>query len=170
MRVLFLDIDGVLNSMRTCTAFGGWPHRLQHIQAFDQVAIRLLQRLCDSSGVQIVLSSAWRGSEPIKAFADAFGLPIISETPHLLGQPRGAEIAAWLAEHPEVDQFAIIDDDPDMLPEQLPRFIQTDAEEGMSWANFRALCLLFNESPMAGEPRHRNWRAGVMQPLNWSET
>lgn len=169
MRVLFLDIDGVLNSVRTCTAFGGWPHRLQHIQAFDQVAIRLLQRLCDSSGVQVVLSSAWRGSEPIQAFANAFGLPIIDATPHLLGQPRGAEIAAWLAAHPEVEQFAILDDDPDMLPEQLPRFINTNAHEGLSWANFEALCKLFNESAHAGAPRNRNWRAGVLQPLNWDE-
>ena len=45
MKVLFLDIDGVLNSTKTCVAFGGYPMELHHIEAFDKAAIRLIQRL-----------------------------------------------------------------------------------------------------------------------------
>lgn len=162
MRVLFLDIDGVLNSTKTCVAFGGYPMELHHQQAFDRAAIGLLQRLCDSSGVQVVLSSAWRKHCRWDDAGKAFGLPIISATPDLCGQPRGAEIAAWLAEHPEVKEFVILDDDADMLPEQKPRFVQTNPEEGMSWANFCKVCDLFNESEYAGEPRHREWRTAKL--------
>ncbi|MCO5338601.1 HAD domain-containing protein [Delftia tsuruhatensis] len=83
MRVLFLDIDGVLNSTRTCVAHGGFPHELTHTEAFDWVAIKLLQRLCDSSGIQVVLSSAWRLTHNFKDVAKAFDLPIIDRTPSL---------------------------------------------------------------------------------------
>ena len=48
MKVLLLDIDGVLNSARTCTAFGGFPVRLDHLEAFDKVALGMIQRLCDA--------------------------------------------------------------------------------------------------------------------------
>jgi len=166
MKVLFLDIDGVLNSVRTCVAFGGYPMKLEHIAAFDLVAIRLLHRLCDSAGVVVVLSSAWRLSHPFKEVGDALGLPIIDRTPSLPG-PRGAEIAAWLAEHPEVETWAIVDDDADMLDGQLPRFVHTNGEDGMAWKDYAKLCEIFGANPYEGEPRARHWRNGAK--LDWSE-
>lgn len=167
MRVIFLDIDGVLNSTKTCVAFGGYPLELHHIDAFDQVAIRLLRRLCDSSGIQIVLSSTWRKTDHWADVGKALGLPIIGDTPVMLGV-RGEEIAAWLALHPEVKAYAIIDDDSDMLPEQMARFVKTDVNEGMTWADFQRLCALFGEPPYAGEVRERNWLNGPnRQSLAW---
>lgn len=157
MRVLFLDIDGVLNSTRTCVAHGGYPHELTHTEAFDWVAIKLLQRLCDSSGVQVVLSSAWRLTHDYKDVAKAFDLPIIDRTPSLLGC-RGDEIQHWLDNHVEVTNYAILDDDPDMLESQEPHFIHTRGSEGMTWADFSRLCQIFGESPFSGEVRQRNWR------------
>jgi hypothetical protein len=165
VKVLFLDIDGVLNSTKTCVAFGGYPLRLEELGAFDHVAIRLLQRLCDSAGVVICLSSAWRLDNDFKDVGAAFGLPIIDRTPSSLG-PRGREIQQWLDAHPEVEQYAIIDDDGDMLPEQMPRFVHTDGHEGMTWADFTKLCSLFGESAYAGSPRHRNWKTKSLV-LDW---
>lgn len=158
-RILFLDIDGVLNSVKTSVAFGRWPHDItpKELSLFDTAAIALLQRLCDSAGIQIVLSSAWRLSHDFKAVGEAFGLPIIDRTPALPG-PRGEEIAAWLAAHPEVTDYAIVDDDPDMLPGQLHRFVHTDGYEGLTWGAFKRLCGLFGENPYAGEARPRNWQ------------
>jgi hypothetical protein len=158
-RILFLDVDGVVNSTKTCVAFGGYPHdiRPQDLPMFDTAAIALLQRLCDSAGIQVVLSSAWRLSHDFKAVGEAFGLPIIDRTPALPG-PRGEEIAFWLHQHPEVTQYAILDDDPDMLEEQKGRFVRTNGREGLTWEAFEALCELFGENPYAGEPRKRNWR------------
>lgn len=157
MRVLFLDIDGVLNSTRTCVAHGGYPMELTHTEAFDWVAIKLLQRLCDSSGIQVVLSSAWRLTHDYKDVAKAFDLPIIDRTPSLLGC-RGDEIQHWLDNHVEVTNYAILDDDPDMLESQEPHFIHTRGSEGMTWADFSRLCQIFGESPFSGEVRQRNWR------------
>lgn len=157
MRVLFLDIDGVLNSTRTSVAHGGYPHELTHTEAFDWVAIKLLQRLCDSSGIQVVLSSAWRLTHDHKDVAKAFDLPIIDRTPSLLGC-RGDEIQHWLDNHVEVTNYAILDDDPDMLESQEPHFIHTRGSEGMTWADFSRLCQIFGESPFSGEVRQRNWR------------
>lgn len=160
MKILFLDIDGVLNSVRTAVAFGGYPMELHHLAAFDAAAIRLIQRLCDSAGVQVVLSSAWRKSHTAAEVGKALGLPIIDSTPCHTDGRRGGEIKAWLDAHPEVKAYAIIDDDSDMLGEQLPFFVHTNGEEGMTWADFRKLCSLFGESAYAGSPRNRNWRDG----------
>lgn len=156
MKILFLDIDGVLNSVRTSMAFGGYPMELTHLEAFDQVAIKLLQRLCDSAGIQIVLSSAWRLHFPFKNVGQALELPIIDRTAYL-GTTRGVEINDWLVRHPEVETWAIIDDDNDMLPDQQTRFVRTDGFEGMSWKDFSKLCEILGASPYEGQPRNRDW-------------
>ena len=50
MKVVFLDIDGVLNSVRSCIAYDGYPWQgdsdeEREWHKFDQVAIALL-RVC----------------------------------------------------------------------------------------------------------------------------
>lgn len=164
MKVLFLDVDGVLNSTRTCVAFGGYPFELDD-GSFDMVAIALLQRLCAAADVSVVFSSAWRLHCDFRDAGKAFGLPIIDRTPSLCG-PRGAEIAAWLAQHPEVEQYAIIDDDADMLPGQLPHFVKTDPHEGLSWQAFTRLCEIFGVQPYDGSARVREWRQ--VGALDWA--
>jgi hypothetical protein len=44
---------------------------------------------------------------------------------------RGREIADWLSRHPEHENFAIVDDENDMLPEQMPRFVLTSFDDGL---------------------------------------
>lgn len=161
-KVLFLDVDGVLNSTRTYIAFGGRPSKLHHQRMFDQVAIGLLRRLCASAGIVIVWSSAWRQDHRWQDAAEAFDLPIIDATP-MLGH-RGLEIAFWLEQHPQVEQYAILDDEPSMLDGQLSRFIQTSGHEGLTWERFTALCEVFGESPYAGEASHAGW---VTTKLAW---
>lgn len=156
-RIIFLDIDGVLNSTRTCIATGGYPGEeleAKDLTRFDWIAIGLLRRLCESSGIQIVLSSSWRIIVDIKKLGDAMGLPIIDKTP-VLASSRGNEIARWLSEHPDVEQWAIIDDDSDMLDSQRSRFVRTDGHEGYSWVNHLELCDIFGESAYAGEVVNR---------------
>jgi hypothetical protein len=165
MKVLFLDIDGVLNSAKTCCAFGGYPFTMDHIGAFDQAAIRLIQRLCDQ-GVQVVLSSSWRNDKDWETYGPGLGLPIIDRTPSSMG-PRGSEIKQWLDAHPEVEQYAIVDDDRDMLAEQLPRFVKTNGEEGLTFADYRKLCELFGMNPWDGAPRQRHWKTG--HAIDWSD-
>lgn len=157
MKVLFLDIDGVLNSARTALAFGGYPMELEHLPAFDQAALGLIRRLCDAADVQIVLSSAWRLHYPHKHVGKALGLPIIDRTPSLSGV-RGLEIQRWLADHPEVEEYAIVDDNSDMLPDQERFFVQTDGLEGLTYRDYQKLCHLYGVSAHDGSVRDREWR------------
>lgn len=157
MKVIFLDVDGVLNSTRTAAAFGGFPMELHHAEAFDWVAIKLLQRLCDSSGTQIVLSSTWRRYFSVKEMADLFKLPIVDQTP-VLDTKRGVEIDEWLKLHPEVKEYVILDDDDDMMSHQKSNFVRTNPEEGLSWANYVRVCDILKADKYEGEARDREWR------------
>jgi hypothetical protein len=145
MKVLFLDIDGVLNSTRSCAAFDGYPLGIteEDLKKFDWVAVKLIQRLCDETGARIVLSSTWRLTVPFKDLAKALDLPIIDKTPVAFGRGRrGYEVSMWLAEHEEVvDKYAIVDDLDEFVEEQQEFFVQTDPSIGLSYLNFLKLKL-----------------------------
>lgn len=157
MRVLFLDIDGVLNSTRTCVALGDFPHDVtpKGLALFDQVALKLIRALCHVGDIQIVLSSSWRIIHDYQELAVKLDLPIIDHTPNRWdpGQVRGHEIQAWLDEHPEVEKYVIVDDDSDMLEEQKASFVKTFHEDGLTWAPFCKLCDLFGVNPHDCHPR-----------------
>lgn len=143
MKVLFLDIDGVLNSHRSAYAFGGFPFDVdKHRNRFDEVAVALVRNVCKASGAQIVLSSSWRTDKDWQRIGRGLDLPIVDRTPYLHPGPRGAEIAAWLAAHPEIEDYAILDDDGDMLDEQRPFFVQTTHEDGVTFALMQRLAAL----------------------------
>ena len=140
MKVLFLDIDGVLNSQRSCVAFNGYPHEVtETLHQFDIVALNLIRRVCAVTGCKVVLSSSWRYGKELKDFEN-LNLPMIDFTPRGTGyRIRGGEIKEWLEDHPEVTHYAIVDDNSDMLEEQLPNFVKTQLEDGLSWNNFKQL-------------------------------
>lgn len=150
MKILFLDIDGVLNSERSSLALGGYPHSFEpaDLAKFDWVAVGLIREFCKVSECSIVLSSTWRMyRELMERAAEALDLPIIDRTPdHGSYDTRASEIAAWLAEHPEVTRFAIVDDVPvfDSHPELYANFVQTDPNMGMTLATYRALRMVID--------------------------
>jgi hypothetical protein len=154
MNVLFLDIDGVLNSARSCLASRGYPLTLEpsHLEKFDWVAVALVRRICETTGAKIVLSSMWRLHLPHDQIGKALDLPIIDATPYL-GVHRGHEIAAWLArQQPAPERYAIVDDDGDMLPEQMSCFVHTDGREGLTYANAVRLAELLGGSIYGAVP------------------
>ena len=55
MRVIFLDIDGVLNSHRTAAAY-----RQVLMRRLDPVAVAMLYRMVKFGEAKIVISSTWR--------------------------------------------------------------------------------------------------------------
>ena len=125
--LLFLDVDGVLNSY----ASGGR-------YALKRTCLRRLQEIVEETGCLIILSSTWRKDDyALKRLQRALsyrGLKLYDMTPNL-HKHRGLEIAAWLDEHKsefEGSPFAILDDDSDMEEWQLPHFFQTDPEYGLS--------------------------------------
>lgn len=135
MKVIFTDWDGVLNSgawAREATRrIASLPHPLTAEQEADgelePAKIALLNQAIERTGAKVVVSSSWRGAddETQQQCLDIFyagGLKgeVVGMTPHgrihlgLVGcgrETRTAEIRAWLAEHPEVSAFAILEDE-----------------------------------------------------------
>lgn len=130
MKVLFLDVDGVLNSSDSTNFKNNlWP--------VDDYMCFMVGKIQLDTECAIVVSSSWRHSkEGMDAIRAKFN-NVIDKTPtsglaNYDDKPRGHEIQAWLDEHPEVTKYAILDDDSDMLPEQLPNFFQTTFKTGLT--------------------------------------
>lgn len=119
MKVIFLDIDGVLNS-RIYDRKRNWNEQTD----IDETRLPLLKKIVDETGAKIVLSSTWRehwNEDPLLCRDDGvyinntfakFGLEIYGKTPDLgLTAERPEEIQAWLDSARElVESFVIIDD------------------------------------------------------------
>ena len=123
MKVIFLDIDGVLNCTRTPN-----PRKFPYI--VDPALLVRFKRLVEGTGAHVVLSSTWR-YDPAGLFsAKHWGVPFIDITPDMPHVPRCKEITGWLEKHSEIDRFAVIDDEDDGL-DKLPLF-QPSARTGLT--------------------------------------
>lgn len=136
MKVIFLDIDGVLNHQKHYE----WlietdePTPLQRTYPYTELnpkSCQLLNEIIKETGAEIVVSSSWRldGENRLNYLFKYFGLPRIYDITPCLNTARGIEIGAWLAAHPEVIDYVILDDDEDMNVEQIPFFIKTNPYE-----------------------------------------
>ena len=144
MRVLFLDVDGVLN--RT----GFRPDKVVGLRSW--IEPELAQRLSDvlrETGAEIAISSDWRCGRELQHLRDelrAAGIdaPVLGVTPILTGQPRWREIEAWMTEH-EVgaDRVVIVDDGYDMGA-LAARFVRTSPLNGLDESAARAVVALFD--------------------------
>ena len=128
MKIIFLDVDGVLNNNKTNTR-----NPLGFIGVDDTLCQRL-REIVVATGAKIVLSSAWRQyPESLPYLWEHCGPTVecVGQTDYYPNKYRGDEIAAWLAEHPEVDKFVILDDRTDMgdLKQYL---VQTYEDTGMT--------------------------------------
>lgn len=110
MKVIFLDIDGVLNhqSHYEWLMTTDEPTLLQRTYPyteFNPKSCQLLKDIIDETDAQIVVSSSWRldGEARLNSLFKRFGLPKIYSITPCLNTARGIEIGAWLSAHPEVD-------------------------------------------------------------------
>lgn len=142
MKVIFLDIDGVLNTRRGWSNRPkGWKYGVDR-ELHDKVVKLFEDFLVENCDVKLVLSSTWRRMPNWKQRLQKESLiisnRIIDVTP-ILDTARGEEIKDWLGRHPEVTKYAIIDDDSDILDEQLPFFVQTTFAIGLTKAHVKQL-------------------------------
>lgn len=147
MKVIFLDIDGVLCSMRSSAALGGYPAAGNPTSwgKFDDVAIRLLQEAIRQTGAVIVLSSSWRNDVNREALQWRLGIRIEDVTRYgAESEPRGVQIHDWLLRNPGVTEYAILDDDEDMLQDQMPRLCRTSKRNGFLLAHYEELIKLLD--------------------------
>ena len=127
IKVLFLDVDGVVNSEKT---FERSPRGVIGIDPYLAFMVGQIILVTDA---KLVLSSSWRGYKEGEEEIEKQIYPIYDKTPHLDNNGiRGVEIKEWLKKHSDVETYAILDDDDDMLPEQKKNFFQTSFKEGIT--------------------------------------
>jgi len=145
--ILFLDIDGVLNS-RDYVRRGGSLSCSR--DGLDPDAVAQLQRIVDETNCSLILSSTWR---LIHKLADMRGkliakgmrhpVPLRGKTPDLseqqmkgviqIGARRGEEVKHWIQANGFKGSFVCVDDDSDFLEDQ--PLVQTTFEYGLTPAH-----------------------------------
>lgn len=156
MKIIFLDIDGVLNSIRTRETF-------EDFVFVDDDKILLLKDLIDKTNAKIVLSSSWRtgwrfkeknprcANEDVRLFEalqlklKEFDIELMSYTDNFWH--RGKEIDTWLKQWQgeKVESFIILDDMPkeDFEP-NTDHLIQTNIATGLTPANVEEAIIKLN--------------------------
>ncbi|MFD0675603.1 MULTISPECIES: HAD domain-containing protein [unclassified Paenibacillus] len=134
MKVIFLDIDGVMVTSR---------HLIQSSKyfgyEFDPECIINLREILDRTEAYIVVSSSWREGRTLKQLQSIFEInglnKVIGMTPIFDGAIRGREIQEYIkiskGTQQEINHFIIIDDEEEMgdLKEYL---IETDFQTGIT--------------------------------------
>lgn len=129
-RIIFLDIDGVMTSLKSRYCFS--------VNCFNALA-----KILTNTGADIVISSSWRHEnveKTVKSLTNSskriingnpFPFPekIIGVTPRI--GHRGTEIACYLNSHP-CDKYVILDDDTDMLDCQKESFFKINPDNGLT--------------------------------------
>ena len=140
MKVIFLDIDGVLNS-RIYDRKRNWNENTD----IDETRLPVLKSIVDRTEAVIVLSSTWRthwdkdpalcgeDGEYINKTLAKYGLEIYSKTPDygLCGE-RKDEITGWLTSaKEEIESFVILDDYAFGWDELFDNFVKTNPNFGL---------------------------------------
>lgn len=151
-RVIFLDIDGVLNSN-----FWNESHQreISDGRLIDGEKIRLLAALVERTEAELILHSGWRfwfdeALEPLCPEAANLaellageGLEIAGVTPDLTTDEirrtkkfslvKADEILLWLEEHPDVTGWVVLDD-LDLHNDEIEAHqVRTDQSTGLTW-------------------------------------
>ena len=163
-KVIFLDIDGVLNTKEWhCKMTKDTPHD-EFGFAFNPVAVANLAHIIDETGAVIVISSSWKfhGVPKLRKMWEMRNLPgtILDITPNTvsdeillnanldemeLGVCRGNEIKEWLLRHKgEVSNYVIIDDFDDLLQEQMGHAVITKTLIGITESDAEKAITILN--------------------------
>jgi hypothetical protein len=147
-KIIFLDIDGVLNNQLWYLKTKGDRQR----DNIDPENIKFLNTIIKNTGAEVVVTSMWRlGQTPEELQTvlsrNGFEGKVIDKTLDLRDSGdhrqcvlRGNEILCWIQEHADVigqgyydfKNYVILDDDSDMLYWQRNNFILVDAYCGLT--------------------------------------
>lgn len=142
MRVIFLDIDGVLNNSRTRTktpeGYIGISNSLT--RRLRRIIETVLEDTNDKP--EVVLTSSWKYMEPnsadytyMRSKLKKAGIKLIGITkePENDSLKRGQGIIAYLSDNPVVTRYVILDDYMfDMKDELAQHLVLTDEAEGLT--------------------------------------
>ena len=154
-KVIFLDIDGVLNTKYWYTQMDSNTPKDKYGYAFDTNAVANLKKIVDDTGAEIVISSSWKcmGLSLLKEMwkqrelpGKIIGITLNSVSNELLLNTdlnsmehlhiRGAEIREWLRNNSKhVSHYVILDDMDNVLAEQRDNFVWIDPNVGITDGN-----------------------------------
>lgn len=146
-KIIFLDIDGVLNSDKfyeRCTSKGMiWVER-----RIDPDAVKRLKIIVDETNAEIVVTSTWRRVSDDMSLLErhlrAQQLQVFDKTP-MLYKSRGDEISAWFKIKPSFRDanYVILDDDADMTI-HIDHLVQTNYKTGLTDEDVRKAIKILN--------------------------
>lgn len=159
MKLIFLDIDGVLNNEQWYSSGKAQIAYLltgeNDIKAynFDPDNWKWIEKLIQDTDAKIVLSSSWRSFSLEKTIEDftgtAFELLVkymVGVTPYSFERHRGKEIQHYLDNCTEqIESYVIFDDDTDMLENQRDNFVHTDFFNGVTEKDYIKAKEILNE-------------------------
>ena len=111
MKVIFLDMDGVLNSDEYFDKIKGLD--IKGIENdVDIEKVKLLKEAVNATGAKIVVTASARYALVGKLLIQLLREQqiFVDLTPYI-NNKRGIEIKQWLSEHPETEDFVILDDE-----------------------------------------------------------
>ena len=111
MKVIFLDVDGVLNSDE-------YFDRIENLNVqgieneIDVNKIKLLKRAIDETKSKVVLTSSWRYTRKAKSLKDLLSnYEIYVDSTPFINNNRGLEIKKWLSDNTSIEDYVILDDE-----------------------------------------------------------
>ena len=137
MKIIFLDIDGVLNYTQWYVDDRNPGNLYGEEGDLDPLCINRIINICNETGAKVVISSDWRiswyGTQMRLANMGLTEDYVIDKTPERIwitvpgfDHSRGAEINDWLEAHPECSNYVIIDDRTDFKDDQQEHFIKVN--------------------------------------------
>lgn len=172
--IIFLDVDGVLNSYATRPGDEGVREcELRPVNnpevvfsgVVETAKVDALRRLVEKANARIVVSSSWRNAfHDAASFAGAIGIaPPLADAPDLFHKDwktgwkfsshRYHEIDWWLTDHRHSARYAILDDH-NFIPhdwELTKHFVKTDPEHGLTTENLNKVCLLIGRADLVSD-------------------
>lgn len=140
MKIIFLDIEGVLNTEETYERiYRTFGYTTMIDSEIDKFRLGYLKTIIDNTDAKIVLSSSFRyffGKKNGKLYPTTlkgkklydnfkrYGIEIYDITPINMGT-REEQIKEWLLNKDYIESFVIIDDDPNSFEEFYDNLIQT---------------------------------------------
>lgn len=164
MKIIFLDIDGVLNSRV-------WDRdhqaKIQEGKLIDLEKVRLLAKLVRDTDAELVLHSGWRfwfdeDMKPLQREAlylekllEDHSLYLYDRTPDLTTDEirasknfslvKANEIIEWLLKHEDIEQYVVLDD-LELHSEEIElNRIKIDGSKGLTEENVNEAILFLNE-------------------------
>lgn len=141
MKIIFLDVDGVLNTSKTFKrVYDLFKNTGKKELEIDLFRLEYLKQIIDETGAKTVLSSSWRRffdkidnkiiplNEKGRSFYNLlnnYGIEIYDKLNNELCNSREKLIIEWLSKRDDVESFIMIDDEPTLFNVLIDRLIVT---------------------------------------------